>query len=89
MSLELELYKFITENELESGWVNGNKECLVWIPYYLLDDFVQKFNFFFETENESVGYLQHSGACIDLVALGMDEEIDLADVIAKGVMPYE
>ena len=85
MNMELELYKFISENNIESGWVNENKECLLWIPYYLLDVFVEKFNFFFEIEDQAVGYLQHDGVCIDLIALGMDEEIDLSEIISKGV----
>ncbi|CZR10882.1 hypothetical protein [Trichococcus collinsii] len=85
MSMELELYKFIAENSIENHWENENKECLIWIPYYLLDGFVTKFSYFFETEDNAIGYLQHDCVCIDLVALGMDDEIDLSEIISKGV----
>lgn len=83
MSLDLELYKFISENSIENHWENNNTECLVWIPYYCLDDFVTRFSSFFETEDNVIGYLQQDYVCIDLVALGMDDEIDLSEVVNK------
>lgn len=81
--MELDLFKFITDNSVEAHWTHENKQCLIWIPYNILDEFVGEFSYFFETEGEAVGYLQHTRICIDLVALGMDDEIELARVIPK------
>jgi hypothetical protein len=69
------LDEFIKTHDVsEVAWRGENLEmCLIWIPYHDLADFVELFEWYFETENETQATLQKENACIDLVELFQDE----------------
>lgn len=64
---ELDLYKFITENELEIDW--RGKELVVWIPFYYLKDFT-----------DMVGYSYFSEGGIDVNLQSDYIALDIADL---------
>lgn len=69
------LSEFIKTHDIsEVSWRGENSEmCLIWIPYHDLEDFIELFEWYFETENETQATLQKKNACIDLVKLFQDE----------------
>lgn len=69
------LDEFIQTHDItEVSWRGENlKMCLIWIPYHDLEDFVELFEWYFETENETQATLQKESVCIDLVKLFKDE----------------
>lgn len=60
---------FIKDHDIsEVSWRGENLDmCLMWIPYYDLEEFIELFEWYFETENEVQATLQKDGVCIDLV----------------------
>ncbi|WP_321388702.1 hypothetical protein [uncultured Enterococcus sp.] len=65
------LDEFIKTHDITGvAWRGKDLEmCLIWIPYHDLADFVELFEWYFETENETQATLQKENACIDLVEL--------------------
>ncbi|MGM0238401.1 hypothetical protein [Enterococcus sp. AZ103] len=79
MSDDAKLLKFIVENKIETRW--DDEECLIWIPHYLLSEFVELFSWHFETEKQVVGMIQQEDVCINLAELF--DDLALEELIEK------
>jgi hypothetical protein len=78
---ELELYKFIDEYNIEHRW-NG-EEFLVWIPFYVLDDFMEMVSDSFFDEGGYEVNLQCDYICLDLAPIASYEDIELENILKK------
>lgn len=38
---EITLYKFVNENDIEYHYVNSEDDIILFVPYYLIEDFVE------------------------------------------------
>jgi len=83
---ELELYKLITKEEYECGWVNDS-QFFVWVSYYQFKEFMGRIqeifgNWMFDDEGFEVTVLQDC-ICIPLSEILDDGETDFERVFAK------
>lgn len=82
---ELELYKFLEENELEYHWENEGKELIAWIPFYHLREFTELLRGNYLTDNELMVNLQDYSIALDLVPIAEYYEIELENILKKEV----
>lgn len=75
---ELDLYKFIYENELEIGW--RGKELVLWIDFYYLKDFTKLLGYNFLCEGLEV-ILQENCIAIDIVDICEYFDINPTDIL--------
>lgn len=80
---ELELYKFLEEHEIEYRWERQNTEFLVWIPFYLLEDFTEMIGEDYFCEGGVDVNLQYSWVCIDITNIAECHSIDLENILKK------
>lgn len=77
---ELELYKFINENQIEIDW-RGN-ELLVWIEHYQLEEFCNLLDRCDADDGGLNCYLQNGGVVVlDLVPVCEEYEIDPNNIL--------
>lgn len=87
MSTETELMKYVLTNDYitQLSWEGNNKEMLLlWLPYDEMEEFVDLFSDYFETENKVMANLQVGNVCIDLVPL-FEDELSLEELFPKNV----
>lgn len=82
---ELDLYKFITENDLEYRWQDnkGEEDLLIWIPFYLLEDFTKMINLDYIGESYLDVVLQSNAICLFLSTVCYAYNIDIETVVEK------
>ena len=83
---ELELYKLVTNGGFECGWT-GEKEFLIWVYLFELEDFVKRISgifgdFMFEDGGVKIALLKDY-VCIDLCTMLCDYDIDFENVFPK------
>jgi hypothetical protein len=62
---ELDLYKFLHNNNIEHHW-EGNNELLAWIPFSLLEDFADMLGPSYFDDADEV-WFKFDCICLDLV----------------------
>ena len=83
---ELELYKFLNDNNIEHHWeksVNNEDEFLVWIPFLLLDEFTELIGTNYLSEGGTDVNLQKDCVCLDIVDIAEYHEIELENILKK------
>ena len=83
---ELKLYKFLNDHELEYRWEiyeTKNNEFLVWIPFYLLEDFTEMIGYDYLSEGGINVNLQESYICLNIFDIAEYHEIELENILKK------
>jgi len=83
---ELKLYKFLNDHELEYHWQDYEKkdaEFLVWIPFYLLEEFTQMIGYNYLSEGGIEVLLQESCIALDIVDIAEYHDIELENILSK------
>lgn len=79
---ELELYKFIKDNEIEIDW-RLEKHLYIWIPFYHLEKFTKLLGYdnFFEGGEEVL--LQYDCVCVDILDICERFNIEPTNILPK------
>lgn len=80
---ELELYKFLNEDDGVQQYNWEGDEFLVWIKFWVLEDFTKMIGYNYLSEGGMDCNLQDYCACIDIVDICEYYDIDLENILKK------
>ena len=78
---ELELYKFVVENNLEYHW--HDEDVILFINFYLLDDFTKLLGFSILDEEGIICHLKEGYICIWMFSICENFDIELKNIFKK------
>ncbi len=83
---ELELYKLVTNQQSECGWINDT-EFYIWLSYYEMADFMEKFSKIFGKcifdDGGIEAHLMSDYICLDLTNALSGTDIDFEIVFPR------
>lgn len=83
---ELELYKFLNENNIEHHWEkdrNRNDIFLVWIPFDLIKEFTSMVGSDYLSAGGTGANLQEDFICLDISEIAEYHEVELQNILKK------
>lgn len=83
---ELELYKFINNNELEITWncyENKDDELILWIPFYYLDEFTKMIGYNYLSDGGIEVNLQEDCTSLDINPICEYFDINSENILGK------
>ncbi len=78
---ELELYKFINDNEIEYHW--HDEDVIIFINFYLLDEFAKLLGYGMFDEEGITCVLKDKYICIWMYSICENSDIELINIFKK------
>jgi hypothetical protein len=80
---ELEIYKFIQNNDgIEIDW-RSEKHLYMWIPFYNLKEFTDLLGYDYLCEGGEAVSLQHDCVCVDILDICECFDIEPTNILPK------
>ena len=80
---ELQLYKFLNENNIEHHWEKDNEELIAWIPFYWLQEFAELIGEHILSDVGIMVNFQNDCIALDLVPIAEYHDIELENILEK------